>query len=502
MTKKSISRLLQASLMCCLAVLFTACDDVFGNEDNPMSAYLSMSDKPVTLKAGDTYRRKAVSVTSAVVEYTSSKTDVATVNNEGLVTAKAEGTTTITATATGYSSQNGKKIYQPASVSYVVTVTPATVAVTGLTLNKANLRFDKNVLTAQTLTATVSPAEATDKTVTWTSSDENVATVDANGQVTPKAKGIATITATTTDGGKKATSTVYVYDKIHNINTDGNAAVTTNESWLIEGDVTTSVPKSITIGAGATVTLNGINIAKGIECLGDATIILADGSTNTVIGDYLPIKAGIVVGPSGTTLTIDAETAGDGKLNATGGTQSAGIGSSYNYSEITCGAITIKGGTVTATGGKGAAGIGTGWASGSGSNTCGAIAINGGTVTAEGGFGAAGIGTGNATTSTSQNTCGAITINGGTVIATGGKYGAGIGTGNADYSTSTNECGAITIGTGVTSVTATKGTDSPNSIGKGYNHSSSTQTCGTITIGGDATTYAGGVTVSPFTYEP
>ena len=500
MTKKSISRLLQASLMCCLAVLFTACDDVFGNEDNPMSAYLSMSDKPVTLKAGDTYRRKAISVTTAVVEYTSSKTDVATVDNEGLVTAKAEGTTTITATATGYSSQNGKKIYQPASVSYVVTVTPATVAVTGLTLNKANLRFDKNVLTAQTLTATVLPLEATDKSVTWTSSDPTVATVDANGQVTPKAKGIATITATTTDGGKKATSTVYVYDKIHNINTDGNAVVTTNESWLIEGDVTTSVSKSITIGAGATVTLNGINITKRIECLGDATIILADGSTNTVIGEYYPIKAGIVVGPSGTTLTIDAETAGDGKLNATGGTQSAGIGSSYNYSEITCGAITIKGGTVTATGGNGAAGIGTGLTIDN-NNTCGAITIKGGTVTATGGNGAAGIGTGWASGSGS-NTCGVIAINGGTVIATGGKYGAGIGTGNADYSTSTNECGAITIGTGVTSVTATKGTDSPNSIGKGYNHSSSTQTCGTITIGGDATTYAGGVTVSPFTYEP
>ena len=128
MTKKSISRLLQASLMCCLAVLFTACDDIFASEDNPIPAYLSMSDKPVTIKVGDTYRRKAISVTTAVVEYTSSKTDVATVDNEGLVTAKAEGTTTITATATGYSSQNGKKIYQPASVSYVVTVTPAAIA--------------------------------------------------------------------------------------------------------------------------------------------------------------------------------------------------------------------------------------------------------------------------------------------------------------------------------------------------------------------------------------
>ena len=429
--------------MCCLAVLFTACDDVFGNEDNPMSAYLSMSDKPVTLKAGDTYRRKAVSVTSAVVEYTSSKTDVATVDNEGLVTAKAEGTTTITATATGYSSQNGKKIYQPASVSYVVTVTPATVAVTGLTLNKANLRFDKNVLTAQTLTATVLPLEATDKSVTWTSSDETVATVDANGQVTPKAKGIATITATTTDGGKKATSTVYVYDKIVDIN-DGAASVTAGESWLINGNGT-KVANGITIGAGATVTLNGINITKGIECLGDATIILADGSTNTVIGSSL--KAGIVVGPSGTTLTIDAETAGDGKLNVTGGSQSAGIGTGYNYSsDFTCGAITINGGEITATGGSCSAGIGT------------------------------------ALTIAKNSTCGAITINGGTVTATGGNYAAGIGTGQADGKS--NTCGAIAIGTGVTRVTATKGISSPNSIGKGQNKGYiQKQKCGTITFG-------------------
>lgn len=498
MTKNVLTRLLQASLMCCLAVLFTACDDIFAGEDNPIPAYLSMSDKPVTIKVSDTYRRKAISVTTAVVEYTSSDTKVATVDGEGLVTAKAEGITTITATATGYSSQNGKKIYQPASVSYVVTVTPATVAVTGLTLNKANLRFDKNVLTAQTLTATVSPAEATDKTVTWTSSDENVATVDANGQVTPKAKGIATITATTTDGGKKATSTVYVYDKIHNINTDGNADVTTNESWLIEGDVTTSVPKSITIGAGATVTLNGINITKRIECSGDATIILADGSTNTVIGDLL--KAGIVVGPSGTTLTIDAETAGDGKLNATGGTQSAGIGTSYNYSsDITCGAITIKGGEITAKGAMYAAGIGTGFAY-YGPNTCGAITINGGTVTAEGGAGGAGIGTGAAEYST--NKCSDITINGGAVTATGGMYGAGIGTGYASGLTSTNECGAITIGTSVTSVTAKKSSSNPgpNSIGIG-NIFNGTQTCGTITIGGVVKAQSD-FTDPTYTYEP
>ena len=132
MTKKSILRLLQASLMCCLAVLFAACED-FATEDNPIPAYLSINKAPVTLKVGDTFKREAIGVSGAVIEYASSDTDVATVDGEGLVTAKAEGTTTITATATGYSSQNGKKIYQPASVSYVVTVKPATLPAATIT---------------------------------------------------------------------------------------------------------------------------------------------------------------------------------------------------------------------------------------------------------------------------------------------------------------------------------------------------------------------------------
>ena len=318
----------------------------------------------------------------------------------------------------------------------------STIAVTGVKLNEAYLRFDKNVLTAQTLTATVSPADATDKTVTWESSNESVATVDENGQVTPITKGTVTITATAHDGsGMKATSTVIVYDKIVDISTD--ISVDAGESWLINGTGTTEA-KSITIANHSKVTLNGINITKEIECLGDATIILADGSTNTVKGSSL--KAGIVVGPSGTTLTIDAETAGDGKLNATGGSQSAGIGTSYNYSsDITCGAITIKGGEITATGGFSGAGIGTGL------------------------------------TILKNYTCEAITINGGTVTATGGYRAAGIGTGESSGSAS-NTCGAIEITANVTKVTVTKGEDSPNSIGVGY-LSNGTQNCGTITFG-------------------
>ena len=340
----------------------------------------------------------------------------------------------------------------------------STIAVTGVKLNEAYLRFDKNVLTAQTLTATVSPADATDKTVTWKSSDESVATVDENGQVTPITKGTVTITATAHDGsGIKATSTVIVYDKIHDINTEGYAGVTTGESWLIKGNATTSVANSINIGDGASATLLDVYIAQPITCASTATIILADGSTNTVDASGINHKAAIQIGGTGTTLTIDAETEGTGTLTAKGGDYGAGIGTGYVNS---------------------------------GTKTFGTITINGGTVTAKGGDYGAGIGTGFAAYPSSTNTCSAININGGTVTATGGEYAAGIGTGLADNAT--NTCGAITIGTGVTMVTATKGSSAPNSIGKGDFMSGGTQTCGTVTIGG----VVGEITTSPYTYTP
>ena len=85
---------------------------------------------------------------------------------------------------------------------------PETVPVTGVKLNNTTLSLVAGGNTA-TLVATVAPDNATDKTVTWSSSDPNVATVE-NGVVTPIAAGEATITVTTVDGNKTATCTVTV----------------------------------------------------------------------------------------------------------------------------------------------------------------------------------------------------------------------------------------------------------------------------------------------------
>jgi uncharacterized protein YjdB len=83
-----------------------------------------------------------------------------------------------------------------------------TVAVTGVSLNKAAVLLTVGGMEA--LVCTVSPAHATDKSVTWSSSNTGVATVSSNGLVTAVAAGSATITVTTASGGKTAAASILV----------------------------------------------------------------------------------------------------------------------------------------------------------------------------------------------------------------------------------------------------------------------------------------------------
>ena len=134
------------------------------------------------------------------VTYSSSNASVATVSNSGLVTGVAQGNATITAYAVK-DAQGGK-----VSATINITVTP--IAVTGVSLDQstASVKVGKTI----TLVASITPANATNKNVTWTSSSTAIATVNNNGVVSGVAAGTANITVTTADGNKTATCAVTV----------------------------------------------------------------------------------------------------------------------------------------------------------------------------------------------------------------------------------------------------------------------------------------------------
>ena len=140
---------------------------------------------------------KPENATNKTVNWESSDAAVATVDNTGKVTAVKEGTATITAKA-------GDK-----TATCAVTIkAKGTVNVESITVNPATVTLEIGKTTV--LGVTFKPENVTDKTVTWKSSDESKATVDAKGCVTAKADGTVTITATTKDGNKTATCTVTI----------------------------------------------------------------------------------------------------------------------------------------------------------------------------------------------------------------------------------------------------------------------------------------------------
>ena len=149
---------------------------------------------------------KPSNATDKGVTWKSSNPEVASVDANGNVKALKEGTVTITVTT-----NDGK---YTASCTVTVTAKDDTVKVTGVSLNKTKLSLYVNE--SEKLTATVKPSNATDKSVTWKSSNSAVATVDANGNVKALKEGTATITVTTKDGKYTASCTVTVTKKVEN----------------------------------------------------------------------------------------------------------------------------------------------------------------------------------------------------------------------------------------------------------------------------------------------
>lgn len=166
---------------------------------------VQLSSTTLTLTAGgDTATLTATVLPEDAVDkevtWRSLKPAVATVDENGVVTPVAKGSAIIVATAGGVEAECAVTVVEAGTTI---------VDVTGVKLDKTTATV--NAGTPVTLTATVAPEDATNKAVTWASSDATIATVDKNGKVTAVKPGTATITATA-GGDKTAECEVTVPD--------------------------------------------------------------------------------------------------------------------------------------------------------------------------------------------------------------------------------------------------------------------------------------------------
>ena len=126
-----------------------------------------------------------------ILQWSSSDPNVLTVNENGLVTAVGVGTATITVTAVGTNVS-----------ATTATINVSTIEAQSVTINEGGYWDTFELYEGETkqLTATIQPENTTDKTVTWSSNNTAVATVDQNGLVTAVSTGTAQISATTSNG--------------------------------------------------------------------------------------------------------------------------------------------------------------------------------------------------------------------------------------------------------------------------------------------------------------
>ena len=169
------------------------------------AATAKLNKTKLSLNVGKSYTLKLKNV-SGKVKWTTSKKSVATVSSKGKVVAKKAGSANITAT------NNGKK--------FVCMVTVKNVKAKSIAIKKS-VTLTKG--SSSTLKCTLKPSNVTVKKVKWSSSNSKIATVSSTGKITAKKSGIATVTATTTDGTKlKSSCTVTVLNKTVNTSVKSN----------------------------------------------------------------------------------------------------------------------------------------------------------------------------------------------------------------------------------------------------------------------------------------
>lgn len=269
---------------------------------------VTLDKTSLSIEAGQTAQLTATvqpgNADNQAVTWSSSDNNIVSVDATGKITANAKGSATITVTT----ADGGKT----ATCTVTVTEPAAPVAVTGVTLNKNNTTIYTG--RTETLTATIQPADATNKAVTWTSDNTGVATVN-NGVVTGVSVGTATITVKTADGGFSATCTVTV-EEAPIVHPTGVSISKTSINLQVGGSETLT----------ATVTPADANNKNVTWSTSDATVAAVDKN-----GKVTGIKAG--------NATITATTEDGGKTATCSVTVTAGppvpsTGLTTHYPEV------------------------------------------------------------------------------------------------------------------------------------------------------------------------
>lgn len=180
---------------------FTSCS----KDDDVAVSGISLDKTSLSITKGETAKLTAVvspdNATDKTVNWQSSNTSVAMVNQDGIVKAIGKGSTVITAV-----SADGK-CFANCIVTVLVHAESITLSETDVTMKKGE---------SKTLTATINPEDAIDKKLTWTTSNSNVVTVE-DGTIKAVNGGTALVTATTEDGNVKASCYVRVTVPVESI---------------------------------------------------------------------------------------------------------------------------------------------------------------------------------------------------------------------------------------------------------------------------------------------
>ena len=333
-----ISKLFSSVLALCMLTL-AGCSE---KETQIEVSSVSLNTSTIEMVEGDSYKLVATVLPKDAeydgVNWASSNASVASVSN-GTVTALKQGTSTITASAGGR------------SATCTVKVAAKIITVTSVTLDKTSLSMKAG--DTETLKATVNPTDATDKTITWMSSDVSVVTV-SEGKLTAKDSGTATITAKA--GNCTADCTVTVSVDVESVSLDittlslsvGESATLTatvkpdnasdkNVVWTSsDNSVATVSNGKVTAVKAGTATVKATCGGKTAECVVTVTVPTGSITLNKTV-------LSLSVGESATlTATVKPDNASDKNVVWTSSDNSVATVSNGKVTAVKAGTATVK----------------------------------------------------------------------------------------------------------------------------------------------------------------